>query len=117
MKRKNTNQQLPSFEETVELMQYKGLLYVDYEVLNVLFSNDKQHRFVIVKSNKGFLSYNFETLFYDEDLFYIAGDTLPAYWSPSSSKIKPVFGDIEALMREVKSTPEYKSYFDNNCDG
>lgn len=109
-------QQFLSWNEIIEIMQDKGLQRVDDEVIKVLFSTDKTHRCIIIKSNKGYLSYVFENLIaFDEDeLCFLSPDALPAYWVPRGGGLKPIFSDMDSLMRELKSEPEYKLYFDIN---
>lgn len=34
-----------------------------------------------------------------------------AYWQPENSGAKPIFDDMEILIRELAATPEYKLFF------
>ena len=98
------------WKQIVELMQN---VWLSGNELKVLFSEDKEHRFRIYKSDDGTLSYVFENLHAcDGDELCFFSDDLPAYWHPHSTS--GIYSDMEVLMRELKSTPEYKSYFETN---
>lgn len=114
-RRKNVGKgrQFPSYEEIVEIMYNKELNYNGCEILDVLYSNDRTKRFVILKSRSDFMTYSFERLqVYDEEEFvYFGKGALPAYWLPRNEGAKPVFNDFETSLNELKATPEYKTFF------
>ena len=82
-------------------------------VADVIFSADGAHRFVVLKSANGFLTYRYESLhLLDEDeLRYLPEGALPAYWQTKDIGNVPVFDDIKNLMRELKAEPAYKAFF------
>lgn len=104
---------VPTREEIVESMHDKGLNYIDkYKIINVLYSSDNEHRFVILKADDNYLTYSFESLrFYDNDELSYCSDGEFAYWLPENYGSKPVFNDLGILMRELTATPEYKTFF------
>ncbi len=112
--RQVVNQQLPPWDEIVEIMQKKGLNFIDCEVVDVLVSSNKMHRCVITKSRDGHFSYGFEHLekFDEAELCFLSPNELPACWAPSANEFRSIFADIESLLRDLKASPEYKTYFE-----
>ncbi|MDE6472637.1 MAG: hypothetical protein K2L52_06380 [Clostridia bacterium] len=107
------------WEEIIELMQGKELSYADSQVSEVIYSLDKAHRYVILNTDTGYLTYLFESLeLYDEDelKYFPPSDDVPAYWLPRDNFAKPIFDDKKNLMRELKTQPEYKTFFEREKD-
>lgn len=103
---------IPPWSEIVSEMFDKGL--PDENVIDVIYSFDKGRRFVITKSKNNFLTYYLEvlTVFDEEELYYLNKDQYPAMWTPIYLGFKPIYADYETLIKELKLTPEYKTYFD-----
>lgn len=117
-KPKHTPRELPPWEEVVKMMYDKDLhAPCDYEIIDVIYSTDKAHRYLILKSDD-LLTYRYERLqACDEyELLCLPDGALPAYWLPHESGAKPIFNDLDILMRELKAEPLYKTYFDNNTE-
>ena len=107
------------WNEIVELMHDKELNYNG--IVDVLYSIDKAHRYVIVEDDDGYLSFAFEKIeLDDEDIldYFPPSDEPPAYWTIDyqASRSISIFDDINNLMRELKSQPEYKIYFEKKED-
>ena len=107
---------MPSWEVIVEMMRDKYLdLFAD-EVVDVIHSKDCSMRYVILKDEKDFFTYQLEAIYqYDEDEWkYICAhdNALPAMWEPFRGIVgKSVFENIDELLKEIKTEPEYKQYF------
>ena len=109
------------WNEIVELMYGKELNYIDCQIVDVIYSLDKARRYVIVKDENGYLTFGLEKIeLDDEDTldYFPPSDEPPAYWTPEyhDSGTKSIFDDMKNLMRELKSQPEYKTYFEKNQD-
>ncbi len=107
---------MPSWEAVVEMMFDKHLDGFSDEVAQVLYSKDKSMRYVILKDERGFFTYQLEAIYqYDDDEWkYICShdNALPAMWEPYKGIVgKSFFENIEELIKEMKSEPEYKQYF------
>lgn len=79
-----------------------------------IFSADKKRKCVITKSEKNFLSYHFEVheTYDEEGLKYFPAGCATSYWRPLCEAYhRPVFDNIDDLMRELVYDPEYKTYF------
>lgn len=105
------------WEEIVKLMYGKELNYCDCHPIDVIYSLDKAHRYVILKTDIGYLTYQLESIaLYDEEelKYFPHSDEAPAYWRPCDNldKSKSIFDDIKSLMRELRSQSEYKIYFE-----
>ncbi len=112
-KRKNVNKSrpLPTWDETVEIMRNEYLNYGD-KIIDVISSTDGAHNFVILKSDCNHLTYSFESLKpYEPEFMKYFDDNEIAYWQPENSGAKPIFDDMEILIRELAATPEYKLFF------
>ena len=106
---------MPSWEEIVKIMYDKNLAFGE-EIVKVIYSQDKTNRFVVLKSEKGFYTYCFETIFpFDEEEWkYVSQDkdALPAQWeTPAVAASYSLFETEEIAMRELLCTPEYKKFF------
>jgi len=107
---------MPSWETVVEMMYDKHLDAFSDEVVKVVYSKDRSMRYVVLKDEKGFYTYQLEAIYqYDEDEWqYICShdNVLPAMWEPFRGIIgKSVFENMDELLKELKAEPEYKSYF------
>lgn len=112
-KRKNVNKSrpLPTWDETVEIMRNEYLNYGD-KIIDVISSTDGAHSFVILKSDCNHLTYSFESLkLYEPEFMKYCDDNEIAYWQLENSGAKPIFDDMEILIRELAATPEYKLFF------
>ena len=81
-----------------------------------IYSQDCSMRYVILKDEKDFFTYQLEAIYqYDEDEWkYICAqdNALPAMWEPFRGIVgKSVFENIDELLKEIKTEPEYKQYF------
>lgn len=113
-KSKKSPPKVLTWDEIVQIMYGKNLsVRDDCEMIDVVYSRDKAHRYLIFKSSNGYFSYKFEYLFaYDEDeLIYLGEDSLPGYWLPHDTHGFSLFDDMTILMRELKAEPDYKTYF------
>ena len=107
---------MPGWETVVEMMYDKYLDTFSSEVVDVLYSIDRSMRYVILKNERGLLTYQLEALYQydDEEWSYIRSDdhALPAIWEPYKGIVwKPFFENAEELLNELKQEPEYKQYF------
>lgn len=108
---------MPSWETVVAIMYDKYLDAFADEVVDVVYSKDKSMRYVILKDENDFFTFQLEAIyqFDEEEWKYIrSNDTaLPAIWEPFRGVIgKSIFENIEELFKEMEEEPEYKRYFD-----
>ena len=106
----------PSWETVVKMMYGKHLDAFSDEVVKVIYSKDRSMRYVVLKDEKEFFTYQLEAIYqYDEDeRKYICShdNMLPAMWEPFRWIVgKCVFENIDELLNELKAEPEYKQYF------
>ena len=106
----------PSWETVVEMMYDKHLDAFSDEVVKVIYSKDRSMRYVVLKDEKGFFTYQLEAIYqYDEDEWkYICSynNSLPAMWEPFRGIVgKSFFENMDELLKELNAEPEYKSYF------
>ena len=77
---------MPSWETVVEMMYDKHLDAFSDEVVKVIYSKDRSMRYVVLKDEKDFFTYQLEAIYqYDEDEWkYICSydNSLPAMWGP-----------------------------------
>ena len=112
----------PKWEEIVSRMYDEGLNFIDeYQVVDVIYSLDKERRYVILKSDYGFLTYKYQYLVLDheDEWEYYPRDAVPAYWesgdwSHDERETTSLFGDVKDLMRDLKAQAKYKTYFEEN---
>ena len=117
---KKTNQSvppLPSWETVVEMMYDKHLNAFADEVIKVIYSKDRSMRYIILKDEKGFFTYQLEAIYqFEEDEWKYVGshdDAPPAMWEPFRGIVgKSFFNNTEELLKEMKAEHEYKQYFD-----
>lgn len=107
----------PSWEAVVEMMHGQNLDGFSDEVADVLYSRDKDKRYIVLKKENGNFTYQLQELYqYDEDEWnYISGQggALPGMWVPFRWDIgKSIFENKEELLRELQAEPEYKRYFE-----
>ena len=115
-KSKEETPPMPSWETVVEMMYDKHLDAFSDEVVKVIYSKDRSMRYVVLKDEKDFFTYQLEAIYqYDEDEWnYISSydNALPAMWEPFRGIVgKSVFENMDELLKELKAEPEYKSYF------
>ncbi len=108
---------VPSWDRIVAALYDKQLDSFCDEVIKVIYSKDRAMRYVVLKSEKGFLTYQLEAIYqFDRDewkYICINNDALPAMWEPFRGiEGKSVFSCIDDLEREMKAEPEYKRYFE-----
>ncbi len=89
MFKKKSKKKIPpmlSWKTVVEMMYNKHLDAFSDEVAKVVYSKDRSMRYVILKDEKGFFTYQREAIYqYDEDEWeYICShdNALPAMWEP-----------------------------------
>jgi hypothetical protein len=107
---------MPSWKTVIEMMYDQNLDTFADEVTEVIYSTNRSMRYVILKDEKGFFTYQLEAIYqYDADewkYIYSYEDALPAMWKPLRQiEGKSVFNNIEELKKELKAEPEYKRYF------
>ena len=107
---------MPSWETVIEMMYDRHLDAFTDEVMEVIYSIDKSMRYVILKDEKGFFTYQLEVIYqYDSDEWaYISShdNALPAMWEPFRGvEGKSLFDNIDELKKELQAEPEYKRYF------
>lgn len=107
-------QPMPSWEEVIEIMYDKQLDYFSDKVINTVYSKDKSMRYVILKNEKGYFTYQLEKLYrfdeYEWAALYSIHNSLPAIWEPFSDG-KSLFENTEELLKEMEKEPNYKQYF------
>ena len=109
---------IPMREEIVSMMFDKGLDSFCDMVVKVIYSHDNTKRFVILKSANGYFKYAYEEIytFNEEEWMYIGRqpDALPAMWmEPNSWQGTSLYFNYDETLKEIRVTPEYKTYF---CD-
>ena len=107
---------MPSWETVVEMMYDKHLDAFSDEIAKVIYSKDRSMRYVVLKDEKGFFTYQLEAIYqYDKDEWkYICSydNSLPAMWEPFRGIVgKSFFENMDELLKELNAEPEYKSYF------
>lgn len=107
---------IPSWNAIVDMMHDKHLDAFADEVVEVFYSKDSSMRYVVLKDEKGFFTYQLEAIYqYDEDEWkYICSNdnALPAMWESFRGKVgRSVFENTDELLKELKAEPEYKRYF------
>ena len=107
---------MPSWETVVDMMYDKHPDAFSDEVAKVIYSNDRSMRYVVLKDEKGFFTYQLEAIYqYDEDEWkYICShdNALPAMWEPFRGNVgKSIFENMGELLKELRAEPEYTSYF------
>ena len=107
---------MPSWETVLEMMYDKHLDAFSNEIVKVIYSKDRSMRYVVLKDEKGFFTYQLEAIYqYDEDEWkYICShdNALPAMWEPFRGIVgKSFFENMDELIKELKEEPEYESYF------
>ncbi len=107
---------MPSWDAIVKMMHDKDLDSFADEVVEVIYSKDSSMRYVVLKDEKGFFTYQLEAIYqYDEDEWqYICShdNALPAMWEPFRGIVgKSIFESKDELTRQLKAEPEYKNYF------
>lgn len=107
---------MPSWEAVVEMMHDKYLDAFSDEVIQVIYSKDRSMRYVILKDERGLLTYQLEAIYqYDDDewkYFFSDNDALPAMWEPYKGIYgKSLFKNKDDLLKALKCEPEYLLYF------
>lgn len=107
---------MPSWDEIIELLYDKNLDSYCDEVINVFYAKDNSMRYVVLKDEKGIFKYHLEEICqFDEDEWkYICSNegALPAMWESCLGTCgSSLFANVEDLMIDLKSQPEYKQYF------
>lgn len=107
---------MPSWKTVVDMMYDKHLDAFSDEVVKVIYSKDLSMRYVVLKDEKEFFTYQLEAIYqYDEDewkYIFSHDNVLPAMWEPFRGIVgKSVFENIDELLNELKAEPEYKRHF------
>ena len=108
---------MPSRETIAEMMHDKQLDAFSNEAVKVIYSKDNSMRYVILKDEKEYFTYQLEAIYqFDKDEWeYICAhnDALPAIWKPFRGIVgKSLFENEEELLKEINEEPEYKQYFE-----
>lgn len=112
--------EMPSHDEIVDMLYGKELSFIDdLEIVDIIYSNDKTKRFIVLKSMNGFYKYTFEEIcICDKDEWeYLnrcgSDDVRPAWWATNDRNFAySFFGNEEEAMDSLKSTSEYRLYFE-----
>ena len=107
---------MPLWEEIVKIMYDKNLDAFADEVVKVVYSKDKTMRYVLLKDKKGLFTYQLEAICpFDEDewkYIFSQDNALPAAWELFYGTAgKSFFANEEECLKEMRTEPEYKSYF------
>lgn len=107
----------PSWAEIVEIMQDQSpSCFPDAEIVKVIYSDDREKRFVLDKSKDGVFQYRMEQIeaFDDEEWGYISRDpnALPGMWAAFGYSGESFFGTEQEAWNEFVYSPEYKLYFE-----
>ena len=107
---------IPSWEAVVEMMYDKSLDAFTDEIIKIIYSKDRSMRYVVLKNEKGLLTYQLEAIyrFNEDELKYISSydKTQPTMWESFREDYrKSLFDDLKELLNEMKAEPEYKQYF------
>lgn len=101
---------LPTDEEAAAYLRDKQLNFCG-AVAEVLYSEDGQSRVVLVESEHGFFTaYVQRIFFFDDDELEYFPDKYPAWWH-TIAEGSGLYETKEIALREIKSYPEYKTYF------
>ena len=115
-KSKEETPPMPSWETVVEMMYDKHLDAFSEEVVRVIYSIDRSMRYVVLKNEKGYFTYQLEAIYqYEVDEWkYLSAqeDVLPALWEPFRGIVgKSIFENMDDLLKEIKAEAEFKHYF------
>ena len=107
---------VPPWETTVEKMYDKGLRCSEgKKILQVIYSNDKSMRYVVIVNDEGLITYEFQQLIpfdeYELSLLPWDSDCPPAFWGPIIHSNPSFFDSLDDCRNEIESEPEYKQYF------
>lgn len=111
---------MPSYDEIVNMMYDKGLSFAEnLEIIDVIYSNDKAKRFIVLKCLNGFYKYTYEEICVcDKDEWEHLNrcgleDIEPGWWEPKDrSSSYSFFGREEEALTSIKETSEFRLYFD-----
>ena len=100
------------------MMYDKGLSTFCDEIAEVIYNRDRTKRFVVLKSINGYYKYAYEELYaFDEEEWMYIGtqpDALPAMWmAPNSWQGTSLYFNYDDTLKEIRVTPEYRTYFCN----
>ena len=107
---------MPSWNKIVEMMYDKCLDAFADEVIQVIYSQDRTMRYVVLKSEKGLFTFQLEEIqqFDDDEWKYIFSekDAMPAMWEPPCGYLNnSIFETKQDAIKELMSEPAYKQYF------
>lgn len=107
---------MPSWEEIIEIMYDKSLEFSNgVSIIRVIYSNDKDKRYILFKSDRGFYKYIYQEIrgFTDYEWPYLANLDEPAFWQEvrSGAFEVSIFGTEEEAMKTLVSEPNYLAYF------
>jgi hypothetical protein len=117
--KKNVCLEMPSYDKIVNMLYDKGLSFADdLEIIDVIYSNDKTKRFIVLKSLNGFYKYTYEEICICDkeewedlnrcNLEYVSH----AWWETKDATFAySFFGTEEEAMLSLRLTAEYKLYF------
>lgn len=111
-KKDEKSKALPDWKTVTEIMSKEVPRYSAYEIIRIEYCRDKSLRYIILRSNSGYLTYRFERLFgYDKDEMELFPDSLPGYWAEADSGVFHIFDNMDELMFQLVSEPEYITAF------
>ena len=109
---------IPPFSEIVEMMYDKSLSFSeDWQVIKVIYNEEKTKRFIVLKNIKGYFKYTYEELYVldEEEWMYICKqeNAVPAWWNPMDRSFAySFFGTEDEALTMLIQEREYKQYFD-----
>ena len=104
---------MPEWNEIVEMLYDKNLVFLDSTVEKVIYSNDKSKRYVVLKSDNGFFTYRLEKIYqFDEEewSYQCSFDSTPAFWQDVDYGSKSIFPTLEDALKELEQEAEYKFF-------
>lgn len=101
---------MPAWETIVEMMYEQDLDGYTDELVQVIYSKDRSKRYVILKNEKGFFTYQLEVINqYDpQEWQYVDADKnpLPAIWEPIHGVGKSIYENKEQLLATINAELE-----------
>ena len=106
---------MPEWNEVVELLHDKNLVFPGSSVEIVIYSEDKSRRCIVLKSDNGFYTYRFEQIYQytEEEWIYFGNDSdaVPGFWTDVESRNTSIFSSLEETVKELEHEGAYKTYF------
>lgn len=110
---------IPPFEDIVGMMYDKDLTGFVDSVVQVIYSADKTKRFVLLRSERGFYTFDYQEIcvFDEEEWQYVCRgeNPLPAMWESRTTQVG-LYDSLENMRKDICTTPEYRCYFEEKED-